>query len=74
MVVRVPVFVDLALELGQRALGCFGAVRGLLQVPALAGQGIDSGVHPGPELAGRKRLDVAARAAWTTSHGLRVRH
>ena len=38
---RVPVFVDLALEPGQRALGCFWAGSGLHQVPALAGQGID---------------------------------
>ncbi len=68
----VPVFVDLTLKLGQRDIGRFLTGSGLHQVPALAGQGVDPGIHLGPEVPGRESLNVTAGAASATSHEQRV--
>jgi hypothetical protein len=68
----VAVLVHLALKLRQRHFGCAVRLRGLPEVPELAGQRVDAGIYDGAEAARGQLLYVAAGTAPATDHQSKV--
>jgi hypothetical protein len=69
---RVPLIVDLRLQLGERLLGRGLGLCCLFQVPRPPGQWVGTGVDDRAEAAGGELLNMSARPTLAWRHGLRL--